>query len=808
MSILSNSAIIGLLGAPEGGGGDGYSISRSVRFNSSDSAYLSRTPSTAGNRKTWTWAGWVKRSAFGSLQYLFDASGTGIREAPIRFVDTDAFGVANLNDPFTGVQYELVTTAVFRDPSAWYHFVVAFDTTQSTASNRIKIYVNGVQVTSFSTSTYPSQNTDYGINSNVTHYIGRYTYSPGRYFNGYLADVHFIDGQALDPTSFGEFDDNGIWQPIEYSGSFGTNGFHLPFDDNSTAAALGTDTSGNSNTWTVNNLSVTAGAANDSLVDSPTNGTQTDTGVGGEVVGNYATLNPLSLGSQVTIANGNLDWTASSVTPAWQTRYTFSSIGVSSGKWYTETTITNVGTSQIYVGVITAENTVDLVSSSLGFQPTAWGYYVNGNIYNNGSIIDSTPASYTTGDIIGVALDVDSRTVAFYKNGVQQGSTATSLTANKVWMFAANSYSTAGQSWNFGQRPFAYTAPSGFKALCTANLDAPVVTKPNEYMDIALYTGNGSTQTISGLEFSPDFVWIKSRSVAARSHVLLDTVRGVQNTIFSNLTIAEATTNSVTAFTADGFSLGNYVNANELNTNYVGWTWDAGSSTVPNNDGSITSSVRANPSAGFSIVTWTPQATAGTVGHGLGVAPAMIITKDRNTANGWFTYHSALGATKYLVLNLTNAVTTNSTVFSTAPTSTVFDQGTGFTSTAGYGNQVCYCFAPVDGYSSFGSYVGNGSSDGPMVFTNFRPRWILIKNTSISGDSWVLWDTARETYNAQTSLLFPNLANAETANAGYAIDVLSNGFKLRTSSQGFNRSNDVHVYAAFAEAPFQYARAR
>ena len=782
-----------------------YAIERSLRFNSADSAYLNRTPSTAGNRKTWTWAGWVKRSALGSFQYLFDANGGSTREAPIRFYDTDVFSVASVVDP-GGVQYELVTTAVFRDLSAWYHFVVAFDTTQATASNRIKIYVNGVQITSFSTSTYPSQNTDYSINSNIAHYIGRYTYTPGRYFNGYLADVHFIDGQALDPTSFGEFDaDTGIWNPIEYTGSYGTNGFHLPFSDNSSAAALGYDAAG-SNDWTVNNISVASGAGNDSLVDVPTNGTETDTGAGGEVRGNYCTWNPLDLQS-TTLANGNLQASGSTAVAG-----VSGTIGVNSGKWYWEIT---AGSTQDVIGIWPTDSNV---TGYPGLTSDSFSYYGFGGSKITGNVSTAYGASFTSGDVIGVALDLDAGTLSFYKNNVSQGTAFSGLTGGFRPAIRAGSPSGASTATylNAGQRPFAYTAPSGYKALCTANLPAPTVEDGSDYMDVVTYTGTGTSQTISGLEFSPDFVWFKSRS-NAYSHQLYDIIRGANQALVSNTTAAEATyTNGLSAFNSDGFTANGDAGTNGNTATYVAWAWDAGSSTVSNTDGSITSSVRANPTAGFSIVTYTGAGSAGTVGHGLNTAPTFMVFKQRTGGNSWAVYHTSIGTGSYLTLESTQAALSNVSPWNnTAPTSTVFSLATASGSDAvnrvnlSGENYVAYCFAPVEGYSAFGSYLGNGSSDGPMVFTGMRPRWILFKKSS-GTENWRLHDTARSTYNAAQSLLFPNLSNAETTSSEYAVDVLSNGFKIRTNVGGsLNDSGATYVYACFAENPFALnARAR
>ena len=327
MSIPGSANPLLLASAAEAGA---YQIERSVRFNSADSAYLSRTPSVAGNRKTWTWAGWVKRSALGSRQMIFgNLSSVPTLGFDVEFIANDSLDIYDYSGGYAARRN---TTQVFRDCSSWYHIVIVYDSTNATAADRLRLYVNGSRVTAFVNSTDPTLNADGAFNTAVATSIGRSGAYNLHYLDGYLADIHFIDGQALTPSSFGYTDTNGVWQPIEYTGSYGTNGFHLPFSSSSTTAALGTDTSGNSNTWTVNNISVAAGSGNDSLVDTPTN-YGTDTGAGGEVRGNYATLNPLNKGSTVTLSNGNLDFASGAVYNS-----AFSTIGVTSGKWYMEAT--------------------------------------------------------------------------------------------------------------------------------------------------------------------------------------------------------------------------------------------------------------------------------------------------------------------------------------------------------------------------------------------------------------------------------------------------------------------------------------
>jgi hypothetical protein len=692
----------------------GYQISRSLRFNSPID--LSRTPSSSGNKKT---CQCQLVSKLGAIQMVHLV-------VPAIQLRTSLFQLDSVASISHGA-YALTTTQVFRDLSAWYHIVVAVDTTQATSTNRIKLYVNGSQVTTFSSSSYPDQNYEFSswnVGSQI-QYIGCDEYINRRYFfDGYLADVHFIDGQALDPTSFGEFDTNGVWQPIDASGlTFGTNGFHLPFSDNSTAAALGTDTSGNGNTWTVNNISVTAGAGNDSLVDTPTNGSQTDTGVGGEVVGNYATLNPLAnklqnANTTVTLSNGNLDIVGASNTSS-SCAGTF---GVSSGKWYFEYTVVSQAETNDTFGFGIRR---DLFTGTYD----NWEPYFRGTrlrASDNGFYVAESGGSFLTatpnGAVIGMAFDIDTNYCAVYVNGSIRLSSSSAGLSGYTWFPYVAGDGGGAVTANFGQRPFAYTAPSGFKALCTTNLPEPTIADGSTAMDVALYTGNGSTQTISGLNFSPDLVWMKMRSTAGYSHKLVDTVRGATISLVTNNTNAELTeTSGLTAFTSNGFSLGSQDPYNRNSDTFVAWTWDAGSSTVANTAGSITSQVRANASSGFSIVTWTGTMSPSTIGHGLGVAPQFIIVKRRSSTEAWVCYHRFIDATvpaDYdISLNSTAARRDYPSFGDTLPTSTVFSVGaTGATNETGE-TYVAYAFAPVAGYSSFGSYTGNGSAtDGPFVY--------------------------------------------------------------------------------------------
>jgi hypothetical protein len=564
--------------------------------------------------------------------------------------------------------------------------------------------------------------------------------------------------------------------------------------------------------------SVLSDPGNDSVVDVPSS-SGTDTGAGGEVRGNYCTWNPLDTFGP-TFANGNLD--ASYNTTSWKGYR--STIAPTSGKWYWEVTVntlsgsnfTNIGVSKaIGAGGVAINSDFDNTAETAGYNST--GVKVS-STYGGGSY----GASFTAGDVIGVGLDVDAGTLVFYKNGTSQGTAYSNLTANAAWTPAMSMYGNVAISVNFGQRPFAYQTAgtnrpaSTYKALCTANLPAPVVTKPSTVFDTKLYTGNGSGRSITGFGFSPDLVWTKQRSGSATAHSLHDIVRGTNKHLASNSTDAEVDVGQygggVTAFNSDGFSLGTWGAVNENNQTYVAWAFDGGSTTSSNTQGSITSSVRANATAGFSIVTYTGTgATGGSVGHGLGVAPGLIIVKNRDRSIVWVCYHSALGAGSYLFLNTTDAKANESSYWGSGVTSTVFGVQANNASGINYLNEkhVAYCFAPVSGYSSFGSYTGNGSSDGPFVFTGHRSRWIMVKRTDTTGN-WVIIDTARDTYNYIDKALYADSSQSESSvGAGPYCDVLSNGFKVRTSAYGnWNANGGTYVYASFAESPFNYSRAR
>jgi hypothetical protein len=735
-----------------------YTIPRSVRFRSSASAYLNRTFSTPTNSLKWTWSGWVKNCTRTGYNPIFgtDSNSGGL----MYFHQTD--NALQFYDPSTGAQ--LYTTALYRDPSSWYHILFVYDSTQATAADRMNWYVNGVKITSFAFTSYPTQNQAGTINTAVAHYLGRH-FSALAYANSYMTEINFIDGQALTPSSFGAISSTtGVWQPIAYTGTYGTNGFYLKFNSFATAAALGTDSSGNGNTWTVNNLSVTAGTTYDSMTDVPTLTSAT--------AANYPTWNPLWQGRTNTPTNGNIDYPASSI-----------GIGTMalSGSSYWEITSTG-GTS-----------TVALYSTTA-----------------------STSQTVTTGLTYGFRFNATTGAFDYTTNGSSFTSIATGLTSGPYFFYVSTAASTTA-SLNAGQQGFTYTPPSGFVALNTYNLPTPTIANGAAYMAATTYTGNGSTQTISntvnGVSFQPDFVWLKARSTAY-APIIYDSLRGATLELQSSTGGAESTqATGVTAFGSTGFNLGALARANGNSVTFIGWQWYTnGGSSSSNTNGTITSTVSAGATQGFSMVTYTGTGTAGTVGHGLGVTPSIVMVKARSAATNWFIYDNTVATpqSQYLQLNSGNAQTTAASFWSTAATSSVFGIGTSANINGNAVTFVAYCFAAVAGFSAIGRYTGNGANDGPFIYLGFRPRFLLIKSTSTAAEYWDMFDTSRANINVGSTMLLANLTNTEYS--GTYFDVLSNGFKIRESGAsspgGFNTSSSTYLYMAFAENPFKYSLAR
>ena len=822
-------------------GSKGYEIDQSLLCSEGDGSKLRRTPSSAGNRKTFTFSTWCKRSNFGLggsggavYDALFGAYNAGSSD------DSEYFFFGFNNNDFLTIGGWTVnwkrTNRKFRDPAAWHHIVLQVDTTQATADNRFKMYVDGVQETSFETSTNPSQNLDTAVNATYPQAISDVAYDAGTgpyHFDGYMAETHLFDGAVVAPSEFGETDsDTGEWIPKKYTGtaSYGTNGYYMKY----VSGAIGTDSSGQSNNYTTTNL-----ANSDVMLDTPTN--------------NFNTLNPLNNGSYTTLSQGNLACQGNTDADA---GWAHSTIPMTSGKWYAESiigTVSNWAPTAISISDIGTNggSEVNNLTSS---------YYSNyasgarqagaseeyGSTFTEQSGMD-TGTALSAGAIISCAVDVDNKKLFFAINGTYLGSGNPATGANPTFTWTIDTHlvfstqqafaSPSASTYNFGQNGtftgattaggnsdgngygnFKYAVPSGFKALCTQNLATPTIKKSSEHFNTVLYTGSDNdavSQNVTGAGHQPDLVWIKRRNLETH-HVLTDAVRGATKVLNSNQTVAEVDdTYGVTAFGSDGFTVREQdVAGGQTNTGtLVSWNWKAGGSTSANTAGDINSTVSVNSTAGFSIVTYTGNRTGAgvsTVGHGLSVAPKVVITKSISNATSWWIQHSGTStASKLLRFDTTAETDKSGNGTLSRPTSTVF--GTNWTDGIGTNGHtmVAYCFAEVDGFSKFGRHTGNGESEnGPFIYTGFKPRLVIIKKSSVANFSWFMWDSLRHPENVIDLAVWADANNGDTSHAEYEIDFLSNGFKLRGNNAGSNASGATHFYMAFAEAPFKYATAR
>ena len=771
-------------------------IQRSLRFNYHDNAYLSRTVSTTSSRTTFTYSCWVKRTdisvSLSGVVLMGSNATSGTDHTAIFFDDDDTIGSRARNNGDGSTK----TTAKYRDPTAWMHVMYVVDTPQvGLQTVRQKVYVNGVEqdVTILGDPHLVNSQLNINLNGTVME-IGAVWYQGSNATNRgafYLAEVNFVDGQALDPSNFGFTDPmTSIWMPKRYEGTYGTNGFYLDFSDNSSTAALGIDRSPNGNDFTVNNFSVTAGEGNDSVLDTPTK--------------NWATLNPLDPTSNVTFSEGNLKAVKSNAG-----FIASSNLVVTSGKWYMEMKYVS-GTSN------------HMMSVGFGNPDRSYQRLVRGG---DGELTPNTgnvAVTFADPDVLMLALDVDNGKWYIGKNGSYMlsgdpvngtGFVHSGLSSSEGFKFIAiNNTSTGGQtiSANFGQQEFTYTPPTGFKAFNSANLspNTPSILRPEKHFDTLLWTGTAASNTLTGLEFQPDFVWIKARSIAY-NHTLMDSVRGSDKQLWSNLANMEQTnTNFLTSFNTNGVTLGdNSSGTGATNTNghtYVGWAWKAGgNSNTFNIDGvgyataaaagldggaATPTGASVNTKAGFSILKY--NGTAGeSISHGLSKAPELTIEKELAQTTYWTVTTTAIdGSLDYLYLN-TSDQKANYVV--DLPTSSLVDIGR---------NNECimYMWHSVPGYSKIGSYSGNGSSDGVYVNLGFKPAWLLVKRVIGSGNGWTIVDNKRNPTNSMDKQLYPNLNYADSTYDG--IDFLSNGFKMRQTNAWVNTSS-TYLYMAFAETP-------
>jgi len=813
-----------------------YPVARSVRFRGVTTANFNRTFGTPTSTTIYTFSVWVKRGDAlqgGTNQALFGTGGT-------QFLHFDVLDQLNLNAGGATV----ISTAVFRDPAAWYHIVWRRNGTTNT------LYVNNVSVATGTASS--TVNT-----AATTHHLGSTNASAGNIFSGLMTYAYFIDGQALTPSSFGAYNSiTGVWQPIKYTGTFGANGFFLNFQDNSAAGVtgLGLDSSGNGNNWSNSGgMSVTAGVGYDSMIDVPTPTSS--------IQCNYPAINSLSKVNTASVTGGGLQTTSVA------SQVLLATMRMDTGKFYWEITF-SASTSNQIVGVYKTSATA--VTRTTGLTTTA----------------------------IGVRFDANAGTLDYTTDGTTYTSISTGLTGGGYFPYASNTLGAKIIYVNFGQRPFTWDIPTGYGRLNSFELAAPVPNSRKAFA-VSLYTGNGTSQSITntrnGGSFYPDIVWLKGKSTAT-NNVIYDSVRGGSRELILTTTAIQSTTSGVTAFNSNGFTVGSAATANSNTFTYNAFQWNAGSGTSTwNFDGTLTrtatmtiaspcvvtlatngftagqavqftttgalptgvtsgttyyagniatntfnlynteanaitggatgrvdtsgtqsgthtcehaSLISVNPTTGTSVVRYVGVGANTTVGHGLNAVPEFMFFKNTTVISSWPSYHVSIGNGNYMYINGSAVAAATTTLWnSTTPTSSVFSLGTnGEVNTNGV-TYIGYCFAPVPGYSAFGLYAGDGLTNGIFTYTGFAPRFLILKRSSTTPSSWINFNNSAQDYNVMGPYYFID-NSAVQATAVILVDILSNGFKQRSSNAATNASGFNYVYMAWADSPFKYSLAR
>ena len=777
----------------------GTQIQRSLRFAGVANNSISRTPSSTGNQKVWTWSCWFKRTKLGdgSYNYLLSSYGNNDGIAAIYFDSSDR--INTYYDTSGSNPYGAVNERRYRVVGAWMHIVWQVDAINTTQ----RIWINGVEESL--SSSYNPPNFAYTMNqSGQLNTIGGAAWYPeGTGNNNYLAEIHFSDGSKYAASEFGYTDaQTGEWRPkngnvIKSTITYGTNGYWIDFRDNTSTTTLGYDYSGNGNHWTLNNMSVAAGAGNDSLEDTPTN--------------NFPIINTLSAYSTnfVVPTNGGLDFSLAN------SHYAISSIEIpTSGKWYAECVFTTVESGDF--GVF---NPNMLQDDSNGFDGRWNGIRMtnsgsNSYIATDNTEVQSSLTAISNGAIVGLKIDRDAGTVAFTINGSANGTPVliSSMTDSSALVIRAGRDSSSGSnpvgSINFGQRPFSHL-PTGYRSLSSKNRATPSpasVVRPQRFFDTILYTGQdtSSLYNVTGLEFAPDLVWAKARTDTI-GHIFIDTVRGDDKQLEGNITDAEVTRGTPSyRFLKDGFAVSTGGNMNNP-VNYVAWCWKAGGAAVTNTVGNISAQVSANDEAGCSIITYTGDGnTSGNVGTGLRSTQPLdwAIVKRRDNTSDWQVGHRASGQSSNFAYH------TNLNDYSALDGSTPYHMGTqnytngdrlylaegGLTSSATY---VAYVWQERPGYSKFGSYTGNGNSNGAFIHLGFKPAYFAFKG--VHSDSWYVYDNKRDPINPVDKEL--NFHTTQVEASSHDIDFLHNGVKMRNSNSSWNYNNYTYMYMAFAEQP-------
>ena len=784
-----------------------FSIANSAMFDKANTEYFTDTPG-AGDQQKWTISFWVKMCDLTTRQMFFGQDGSYIS------INENAQPSNRINLYVAGsspVWYweTNATDGLFRDPTAWYHIVVAHDSTNGTADHRLRLYINGVEFTDFQKHSTGNQNSSQSIGNSAAISIGKHPANTNNPFDGYMAQYVYIDGTQHSPTSFGEFSDNGVWKPIDVSTlTFGTKGFFLNFA--STGSDLGDDASGNGFDFANNNTVTQSG-------DSPTK--------------NFATVNITDANSAATVAAGSLKftggstWVAAGITQAptqktyWEFRPTSNDLQVGVNNVPSKA---KFGTARYYEGTGTI----------------AWQDDSYWNVGNN--LTGKT--GWSSGNVCALAFDPANGKTWFAVNNTwnDSGDPAAGNNASLTLAQGVSSgyeFFVAGESGsmilNFGQDDtfqgtetaagntdangngvFHYEPPAGFFALAAKDshaTDTLTVRDGSAHYQSILYTGNSGSQTITqtgNSGFTPDMAIVKSRSFGNGANIY-DIARGFGKglaTFDNGAEDNEGNMGSPSINSGKGtlsFSGGGATG--DLNTSprtYIALTWLAGGSASTNTVGSIDSEVSANTLAGFSLGTYTGDGNAATIGHGIGIIPRMVWIRNRASAN-WAVYSAIAGNTHYQRLDTEVARADDDSFFNdTTPTTTVFSIGADSTATSKNGaNYVFYAWADVPGYQKIGAYIGNGNANGPVINTGFKPAWIMIKSTTQASTNWEFFDDNIEPNNVVGDQNFLNIANAEADN-DHKMDWLGNGFKLRDTSSSVNTNNQTYVYLAIAKHPF------
>ena len=772
MSLINSTAI------PNGA--SAYEVEQSLRFNNPDNAYLSRTFVTPTNRKIWTFSVWLKRSVFGAYPRIFStATGAGGNTDNINFMNDDKLR-------FISDFGQLTTTQVFRDPSAWYHIVYAFDSTQSTEANRLKLYVNGTQVTSFASTAYPTLNDEVDFNSAIVHDIGRNAPEANQNMDGYLGELYWIDGQAKAPTDFGETGTYGEWKPIEYEGTYGNNGFHLPFKQDYTVEGF------SAVTYRGNSVAGTyvggVGFKSDMIWVKSRNNGNVNHVIQDAVRGVAKTMHP-----NLTVAEAS----NSRVTGFTPDGFVLSAHG--HGNYADDTYVawnwdmgskTDTKTITGISGGVTSTSQYKFGTASLSMQ--------GGSNSRHYKIDDHPDWDFSTGDFTielwirqasntsnydGIISFADSSGTAV---GFGIGYNASNKIAfishlGNVTNVVAHNAALSNNTWHH----IAVSRSSGTTKLFINGTQSASATDNNNYIT----TANGGYGLSLGRYYpNRDEKYF---------HGEFDEIRISNNARYTgNFSVATS------AFTKDD----NTKLLMHCDGAHAGAIFKDHSASTPNTSGSIASDVAAHTTYGQSIVSWKGTGANATVGHGLSAAPELVIYKNRNDAgdsggtNGnWIVQTTGIGADDFLLLNETSEKGNDSGYFrGTRPSSTLLTLGAYNSNNGSNDGLIAYCFHSVSGYSKINAYTGNGSTTGPSVTTGFKVGFLLIKCTN-AATGWAIIDKTRTPTNPTRGSLFPDKADAEYTGTEHGVDLNDNGFQIKNSNSRFNTNNKTYIYMAFAD---------